>query len=126
MMKSFSCVIKAQSKSVKFVFVTGVSAFSKSGLSSGLNNLDNLTLKENFFDICGYTEEEVESYFKEHIKDWSKEKQIPYSVLKGNLKSHYNGYCFKENTPTIYSPFSLTCAIDAREFGNFWFESATP
>ncbi|MBS0628094.1 MAG: AAA family ATPase, partial [Verrucomicrobia bacterium] len=61
-MKSFACVIKARSIVVKFVFVTGVSAFSKAGLSSGLNNLTNLTMQKKFFDICGYTDKEVDLY----------------------------------------------------------------
>ncbi|MES2199051.1 MAG: AAA family ATPase [Chlamydiota bacterium] len=125
-MKSFSCVIKARSAVVKFVFVTGVSAFSKSGLSSGLNNLKNLTMKEDFFDICGYTDEEVDLYFKDHIENWAKLRQIPYKEVREQLKVWYNGYSFKENTPTIYSPFSLTCSLDFKELHNFWFESATP
>ena len=68
-MKSFSTIIKAQSSLVQFVFVTGVSAFSKSGLSSGLNNLKNLTMDKEFFDVCGYRDQEVDLYFKEHIKN---------------------------------------------------------
>ena len=125
-MKSFSCVIKAQAKRVKFVFVTGVSAFSKSGLSSGLNNLDNLTMDKNFFDICGYTDKEVDLYFKEHIENWASLEHIPYEEIRQQLKAWYNGYCFIENTPTIYSPFSLTCALHKQALRNFWFESATP
>ena len=125
-MKSFACVIKARATVVKFVFVTGVSAFSKSGLSSGLNNLTNLTMNKKFFDICGYTDEEVDLYFKEHIEVWAGEENIPYKTLREDLKTWYNGYCFKEKTATIYSPFSLTCALDAQEIQNFWFESATP
>ena len=125
-MKSFSAVIKARAVVVKFVFVTGVSAFSKAGLSSGLNNLTNLTMRKKFFDICGYTDKEVDLYFKKHIKAWAEEEDIPYKTLREDLKSWYNGYCFEEKTATIYSPFSLTCALDAEKIQNFWFESATP
>ncbi len=125
-LKSFSCVIKAEAELVKFVFVTGVSAFSKSGLSSGLNNLDNITIDKRFFSICGYTDIEVDLYFKDHITDWAKSSKIPYDILRKQLKTWYNGYCFKENTPTIYSPYTFTLAISKQELQNFWFESATP
>ncbi len=125
-MKSFSSVVKAQKDFVEFVFVTGVSAFSKSGLSSGLNNLDNLSMNEDFFGICGYTDQEVDLYFKEHIEKWADLRKISYKEIRENLKNWYNGYCFKENTPTIYSPFSLTCALHSKEIQNFWFQSATP
>ncbi len=126
LMKSFSCIIKGQETRVQFVFVTGVSALSKSGLSSGLNNLGNLTMNEAFFDICGYTDKEVNFYFKEHMEHWSKERKIPYTTLREDLKSWYNGYRFEENSLTVYSPFSLTCALNERKLKNFWFESATP
>ncbi|MES2200474.1 MAG: AAA family ATPase [Chlamydiota bacterium] len=125
-MKSFSCVIKARAKLVKFVFVTGVSAFSKSGLSSGLNNLDNLTMNEKFFDICGYTDEEVDLCFKEHMKEWANFRQVSYKEIREQLKVWYNGYSFVEDTSTIYSPFSFTCALHVKSLRNFWFESATP
>ena len=125
-MKSFACVIKARAIVVKFVFVTGVSAFSKAGLSSGLNNLDNLTMNEDFFDICGYTDKEVDHYFKDRIHAWALERNISYDALRDDLKTWYNGYRFEENASTIYSPFSLTCALHARKIQNFWFESAAP
>ena len=124
--KDFSTGVKAGQAKIGFVFVTGVSAFSKSGLSSGLNNLDNLTMNKDFFDICGYTDEEVDLHFKEHIKNWSELRNIPYEEIRSHLKTWYNGYCFKENTPTVYSPFSLTCSLHIQELHNFWFESATP
>ncbi len=125
-MKSFSCVVKAQADLVKFVFITGVSAFSKSGLSSGLNNLDNLTMNKEFFDICGYTDVEVDRYFKGHIKKWADLEKISYEEIRHQLKVWYNGYAFVENSLTIYSPFSFTCALHITELRNFWFESATP
>ncbi|MES2199087.1 MAG: AAA family ATPase [Chlamydiota bacterium] len=125
-MKSFSCVVKAQAKFVQFVFVTGVSAFSKSGLSSGLNNLLNLTMMEDFSSICGYTDQEVDLCFSEHIKKWAAFREIPYLEVRESLKTWYNGYCFAENTSTIYSPFSFTCALNSQKLQNFWFQSATP
>ena len=62
----------------------------------------------------------------EHIENFAKVRQIPYKEVREQLKIWYNGYSFKENTPTIYSPFSLTCALNVNELKNFWFESATP
>ncbi|MES2198718.1 MAG: AAA family ATPase [Chlamydiota bacterium] len=106
-MKSFACVIKARSVVVKFVFVTGVSAFSKSDLSSGLNNLTNLTMNKKIFDVCGYTDKEVDLYFKEHINAWKEEENIPYETLREDLKSWYNGYCFKEKLQLFTVLFPL-------------------
>lgn len=124
--KSFALVAKANQSRIEVVFVTGVSAFSKSGLSSGLNNLENLTMDEEFFSICGYTDAEVDCYFKEHMEAWAEARKVSYREVRESLKTWYNGYCFKENTPTIYSPFSLTSAVKVKELRNFWFESATP
>lgn len=124
--KSFALIAKANQKQIEFVFVTGVSAFSKSGLSSGLNNLKNLTMNEEFFAVCGYTDAEIDFYFKEHMEAWANLREIPYDELRENLKTWYNGYCFLEKTFTVYSPFSFTCALDVKRLQNFWFESATP
>ena len=124
--KDFSTGAKAQQKKIKMVFVTGVSAFSKAGLSSGLNNLKNLTMLEEFSSICGYTDLEVEEYFSKFIRKWSLLQGKPYEEVRQTLKQWYNGYCFKENTETVYSPFSFISSIDIQELGNFWFESATP
>lgn len=122
-LRSFSSVIKAESALVQFVFITSVRAFSKAGLSSGLNNLKNLTMNQEFSDICGYTDEEVDFYFKEHIQAWSKQKELSYNCLREDLRNWYYGYCFEEEGTTVYNPFSLTFALQAEEIRNFWFGS---
>ncbi len=83
-------------------------------------------MDEKYSSIRGYTDSEVDYYFKKHIESWATTKNILYSTLRKDLKTWYNGYCFKENTPTIYSPFTFTLAIKKNELQNFWFESATP
>ena len=47
-LKNFYSVIKDSDALIKFVFITGVSKFSKVSLFSGLNNLEDITLDENY------------------------------------------------------------------------------
>ena len=53
LLKSLYSVIKDSDQYLKFVFLTGVSKFSKAGLFSGLNNLNDITLDASYADICG-------------------------------------------------------------------------
>jgi hypothetical protein len=54
-LKGFYSVIKGADEYLKFVFLTGVSKFSKVSLFSGLNNLNDITIDQNYSTICGYT-----------------------------------------------------------------------
>ena len=74
---------------------------------------------EEFSDICGYTNKEVDLCFAKHIQEWADLRDIPYMQIRENLALWYNGYCFKENCAKVYSPFSLTCALDIKELHNF-------
>ena len=77
-LKEFYSVLKGLDRYIKFVLVTGVSKFAKVSLFSGLNQLKDISLDKRYGDICGYTQEELEYYFKEYldnvnieeIKEW--------------------------------------------------------
>lgn len=125
-MKDFSTSIKALQLQIEFVFITSVSAFSKSDLSSGLNNLTNLTMMDKFATICGYTDEEIDFYFTEHISRWKGHKHISIAQIRDTLRTWYNGYHFTKTSDSVYSPFSVISALDREEIASFWFESATP
>lgn len=62
-LKNFYSVIKDADQYLKFVFITGVSKFSKVSLFSGLNNLQDITLNPEYAAICGYTQQELEEVF---------------------------------------------------------------
>ncbi len=66
-LKGFYSVLKALDKYIRFVLVTGVSKFAKVSLFSGLNQLKDISLDKRYGDICGYTQEELEYYFKEYL-----------------------------------------------------------
>ena len=124
--RRFFAAIKGLDAFIDFVFITGVSSFTKAGLFSGINNLRNMTLNDKFAAVCGYTDEEVDSYFADYIEAWSKQVNIPYNDLRSQIKSWYNGYSFGGSVPTVYNPFSFMNALEAQSFKNFWFQSGTP
>ena len=73
-LKNFYSVIKESDEYLKFVFITGVSKFSKVSLFSGLNNIQDITLNPNYATICGYTQNDVETVFSKHLEGQDFEK----------------------------------------------------
>lgn len=124
--RRFFAAIKGMDRFIDFVFITGVSSFAKAGLFSGINNLRIITLKDEFSGICGYSDEEIDFYFTNHINEWGLQKNIVYNDLRTQLKDWYDGYAFGENFVCVYNPFSFMNALEGRSFKNFWFQSGTP
>lgn len=114
--------IKALDEEVDFVFITGVSSFAKAGLFSGMNNLRIVTLDERYASVCGYDENEIDQYLNPHIKAWADAEKASYDELRKSIREWYNGYRFGANVSSVYNPFSLMNAIDAKAFKNFWFQ----
>ena len=115
LLKSIYSIIKENDSYIKFSFLTGVSKFSKASIFSGLNNLEDISLNPHYGNVCGYTQNDVETTF------------IPY--LKGidlkKVKEWYNGYNFLKDD--VYNPFDLLLFIkNDYLFKNYWFETGTP
>lgn len=114
-LKGFYSVIKGADEYLKFVFITGVSKFSKVSLFSGLNNIEDITLDKRYATICGYTQNDVETTFAEHLagQDFTK------------IKHWYNGYKFLGEG--VYNPFDILLFISKGfSYENYWFSTATP
>lgn len=124
--QQFFTIIKGLDAKVQFVFITGVTSFVKAGLFSGINNLQVLTLRNEYAAICGYTDEELDQYFKEYIVAWAQNKNISYQDLRQQIKEWYNGYRFGKDVVAVYNPFSVMHALNVSDFENFWFGSGTP
>jgi len=122
----FSAIIKRFDKYIKFTFITGVSAFAKAGIFSGLNNLDVITLDKQWATICGYTDQEIDSYFASHIQAWADQQNVSYGELRQQIKHWYNGYRFGADVTAVYNPFSVMHAFNKKECKNFWLQSGTP
>jgi len=113
-LKDFYSVLKGMDPYLKLVFLTGVSRFSKVTIFSGLNQLQDITLNEEFSTVCGYTQSELESVFEDRLKDFDKEK----------IKVWYNGYSWLGES--VYNPFDILLLFSEKRFRAFWFETGTP
>ena len=126
-LKGVYSILKECDEYIRFGMLTGVTKFSKISLFSDLNNLMDISLDENYTDICGITEEEIKTNFKEHLQAFAEKENTTKEDILSQLKAMYDGYHFSKNTDVdIYNPFSLINSLTRREFENYWFQTGTP
>ncbi|MDR1522843.1 MAG: ATP-binding protein [Endomicrobium sp.] len=122
---NFYQVIKGSDEHIKFMFMTGVSRFAGLSVFSALNNLNDITMDNKYGSICGYTQEELESSFKEYIGSTAGYMGISKEELLSKIKYWYNGYKWK-GKEKVYNPFSTLSFFDKQEFIGYWFNTGTP
>lgn len=124
--KGFFGNLKSSDEHLKFVFITGVTKFSKVSIFSDLNQLGDISLTKDYAAICGISQTELETYFKPEIEASAKENGLSYAECLEKLRKMYDGYYFYQNTVGMYNPFSLINALARRDFKSYWFETGTP
>ncbi len=125
-LKGFYSTLKSCDRYLRFLFVTGVSKFSKTGVFSGLNNLEDITMDDEYADFLGYTQQEVETCFAAHIQDAAARLGLNREGLLQELRRWYNGYRFSKRDVSVYNPFTTMLFLKKADFRNYWFESGTP
>ena len=125
-LKGFFAVLKSGDPYLRFVFLTGVSRFSKISLFSDLNHLNDISLNRDYSSVCGISEDELKSNFQPEIKALSESEQLTYEETLEKLKQTYDGYLFIDGGVHVYNPFSLLNVFSDRMFFDYWFQSGTP
>ncbi len=118
--------LKGLDDHIKFIFITGISKFSQMGIFSQLNQLKNISMRNDYSGICGITEDELTTAMREDIELLAEERGETYDETLTALKQKYDGYHFSKRMTDIYNPYSVVNAFDSAELGDYWFESATP
>ncbi len=122
-LRKFYSILKDSDPHLRLVFITGVSKFSKVSIFSDLNNLNDITLHKRYSTMLGYTQEELEANFAEHIKVLAEEEGLSDALPR--IKEWYNGYSWDARN-FVYNPFSILLLFDNLYFTNHWFKTATP
>ncbi|MDE5790676.1 MAG: ATP-binding protein [Muribaculaceae bacterium] len=125
-LKGFFGVLKSLDRFIHFAMLTGVARFNKVSIFSDLNNLNDISLDDDFADICGWTQEELERNFHSGIDRMAKKYNVGYDDILEKMKLTYDGYLFAEGGDRLYNPFSVLNALSKKRLSYFWFHTGTP
>ena len=125
-LKAFYSVIKTCDQYIRFALLTGVTKFSKVSIFSDLNNLQDISMLNDYAEICGLTQAEIEKTFKPEIERLAKNTKNSYDKMLEELKKRYDGYKFSVLGESVYNPFSILNTLNSGELKNYWFATGTP
>jgi len=124
-LKAFYGLIKGIDPYLRFVFITGVSKFTRISILPELNHLTELSMRTSFGTALGLTEGEIRHYFAEHSTAFTQQEGVTYEAFLDKIRYWYSGFCFAASAENVYSPFSTLQPFHARQFDNYWY-SDTP
>ena len=91
------------------VFITGILPITISDMNSGFNIAEWITHEEEFINMLGLTEDELEGLLDEIYRN-NPRITLPMETVKGFLKHYYNGYHFSKEAEPVYNPMmALAC-----------------
>ena len=125
-LKGFYSTFKGADEYLQFVFLTGVTKFSQVSVFSGFNQPKDISMHAKYETLCGISQEELESYFREPIEELTEAYRCSYEEMLNMLKLQYDGYHFSDRMTDVYNPFSLFNAFDSGRIYDYWFKSGTP
>ena len=118
--------MKDRSGQIRFLMITGVSKFTKLSIFSTISSLVDISFEDDYAAMLGYTEDELDRYFTEHMEAHRKVMGLSAEAYRAEIKRLYNGYRFwKFSGENVYNPVSinLTMANRRPEFELYWAET---
>ena len=110
--------MKNRTGDIRFLFMTGVSKFTKLSVFSALNNIVDISQNDEYATMLGYTEDELSANFEEHLRAHAEKMGRPYEQYRAEMKRWYNGFRFARNVATtVYNPISVAYTLCNKEPG---------
>ncbi|WP_277297379.1 AAA family ATPase, partial [Succinatimonas hippei] len=114
-LSNFFSTIKAYSGKFRFIFITGVTRYFNTSIFSAFNNIEDISFDPSYGALVGYTQEELEHYFKDYLENAVTElnqdlgeDKYTYESLIAALKLNYDGYSFDRRCRHhVYNPWSI-------------------
>ena len=125
-MQNFYSPIKYLAPWLEFTFITGITKFSQLSIFSEINNLDNISMFDQYSAICGISKTELLSEMKPDVEILAKALGKTFDETVKELKDFYDGYHFSKKSEDVYNPFSLVKALRSQDISAYWFSSGTP
>ncbi len=125
-MRNFYSPLKYLDPWLQFVFITGITKFSQLSIFSEINNLDNISMFDQYSAICGISKTELLTTMKPDVELLAKALGKTFDETVAELKAFYDGYHFSKKSEDIFNPFSLVKALRSQDIAAYWFSSGTP
>lgn len=125
-MRNFYSPLKDCEPYLRFVFLTGITKFSQMSIFSELNNMVNMSMRNDYAGICGITNEELESQMSADVDALAARLGMTREDTLTRLREYYDGYHFAAQSPDVYNPFSLLNAMASGCLDYYWFSTGTP
>ena len=125
-MQNFYSPLKMLDPYLEFTFITGITKFSQLSIFSELNNLDNISMLDQYSAICGISYAELTTVMKRDVEGLGRSLGIGYEECLNQLRNFYDGYHFGDHSEDIFNPFSLIRALSGKKIAPYWFGSGTP
>ena len=107
--------LKSRGPNIRFMMMTGVTKFTQLSVFSALNNLTDLTLQPEAATLLGYTEEELDTFFGEHLRAHTQVMGLSDEDYRAQLRWWYNGYRFSPRSETkVYNPVAIGRALSRK------------
>jgi len=111
-------------RQLKFTFISGLTKILSNHLLSTLNHLNDIDTMPYFYDICGYTKQEIIDNFNQFNDDYlpllaqKNWNSIDEELLK--IKDFYNWYNFWNENDLIYNPYSINILMQSGIYWYYW------
>ena len=125
-MQNFYSPLKKLDPYLEFTFITGITKFSQLSIFSELNNLENISMFDQYSAICGISLTELTTTMRPDVEYLGKALGMTYDECLAKLRNYYDGYHFSERSEDVFNPFSLIRAMSGQKIESFWFGSGTP
>lgn len=125
-MRNFYSPLKKCDPYLRFVFLTGITKFSQMSIFSELNNIANISMRNDYAGICGITYDELTTQMSADVDALGEKLGLNREQMLAKLREYYDGYHFAAQSPDVFNPFSLLNAMSAGQLDYYWFSSGTP
>jgi hypothetical protein len=126
-MYNFYNILKGVNHQRGFIFMTGVTKLAPASIFASFIALQDLTLQKQYANICGFTLEEFDALFSEHLAaalnilktDGTLTPNTTVSDLRETIFKWYGGYSWDGKTKVL-NPWSIINFFAENTFSKFW------
>lgn len=119
-LKALYGALKSKDGCIQFGMLTGVTKFGKVSVFSDLNNLEDISMRQQYVEICGISgDRELHENFESELREFADAQGLTYDEICTEMRERYDSYHFTHNSIGIYNPFSVLNTLKSSAFGSY-------